>query len=197
MEIKNSGGSGMLRGNKFGLITGRGIVLGIAIGLIIGLMAGGLWPRTPLHASATDRTESIIIATGQVDVDVEAIYILDTVSGELQSLVMSKNAGQFCGFFSINVAENLGIAADRNPKYAMVTGNVNLRSSGSIMQPSQAVVYVAEASSGKVGAYVIPVNPSKTVSGQKMVQKLVPVAIDQFRQPIGGVVPATTPTGRR
>ena len=155
----------MFREQKIRRVTGLGIGLGIAVGLTLGLMAGGLWPQTPLHATATDRVDTLAIATGPVDEDVEAIYFMDFLTGDLQSLVMGKNAGQFCGFFTINVAEHLGIDPGKNPRYLMVTGNVNLRRGGSRMQPSQAVVYVAEATSGKVGAYAIPWNPSMAATG--------------------------------
>ncbi len=165
--------------------------MGIAIGLTLGLMAGGLWPQTPLHATATDRVDTLAIATGLVDEDVEAIYFLDFLTGDLRALVMGKQAGQFCGFFNINVAEHLGIDPGKNPRFLMVTGMVNLRRGGTRMQPSRAVVYVAEATSGKVGAYAIPWNPSLAAAGQKIAQNLIPVALDQFRPASGNIAPIT------
>jgi hypothetical protein len=180
----------MLGEHRIRRATFWAVGLGIATGFALGLMAGGLWPHTPLYATATDRVQTLAIATGPVDEDVEAIYFLDFLTGDLRALVMGKNAGQFCGFFTINVAEHLGIDPGNNPHYLMVTGNVNLRRGGARMQPSQAVVYVAEATSGKVGAYAIPWNPSMAATGQKIVQKLVPVAVDQFR-PTLRVAPLT------
>ena len=38
------------------------IVLGV--GFVGGLVASGFWPYTPLHAVATDRSDSFAIATG-------------------------------------------------------------------------------------------------------------------------------------
>jgi len=182
----------MFKKRKLYRVTRLGIGLGIAIGLIIGLIAGGVWPQTPLHATATDRVETLAIATGPVDEDVEAIYFLDFLTGDLRGLVLGKQAGQFCGYFDLNVAEHLGINPSMNPRYLMATGLANLRRGGARMQPSQAVVYVAEVSSGKVGAYAIPWNPSLAATGQKIVQKLVPVALDQFRSPSGAIAPITS-----
>ena len=173
-----------------------GLTVGLAVGLAIGLIAGGIWPHTPLHATATDRLDTLAIATGAVDEDVEGVYFLDLLTGDLRALVMGKQAGQFCGFFTINVAEHLGIDPAKNPRYVMATGLVNLRHSGSggRMQPSRAVVYVAEITTGKVGAYAIPWNSAIGAAGQKIVQKLVPVAVDQFRPVNGIIVPINSST---
>lgn len=170
------------------------LVLAVAVGLTIGLMLAGLWPQTSLHAMATDRVDTFAVATGQVDEDVEAIYFLDFLTGELKAMVMGKQAGGFCGYYNFNVASHLAIDPGKNPRYLMVTGVSSLRRGGSRMQLSRAVVYVAEVTSGKVGAYAIPWNPSMAAAGQRMVGNLIPVALDQFRSaPLGGI-PAVTNT---
>jgi hypothetical protein len=178
----------MFRIRKLHRISHLALGLAVAIGLAIGLMAGGLWPQTSLHATATDRVDSFAIATGPVDDEVEAIYFLDFLSGDLRAMVLGKQVGGFCGLFSINAGQHLGVDPGKNPRYLMATGLVNLRHGGSRMQPSRAVVYVAEVTSGKVGAYAIPWNASMSAPGQKIVQNLVPVAMDQFRTPPAGGV---------
>jgi hypothetical protein len=193
-NISFSGGFFMFRDLKLRRFTWLGLSIGTVIGLMFGLMAGGIWPHTPLHATASDRTETLAIATGLVDEDVEAIYFLDLLTGELRAMVMGRQTGQFCGLFTVNVSENLGIDPGKNPHYLMVTGTVNLRRGGARYQASRAVVYVAEATSGKVGAYIIPWNPSMASSGQKIVQNLIPVAVDQFRNTPGVVVPSARST---
>ncbi len=42
----------------------------IALGLAGGLALAAFWPSTPLHAVATDRSESFAMATGYLDDDV-------------------------------------------------------------------------------------------------------------------------------
>ncbi len=51
--------------------------------LLIGIVLGGFLPHIPLHAVATDRGETYIIATGLLDTDVEAVYFLDCLTGDL------------------------------------------------------------------------------------------------------------------
>jgi hypothetical protein len=149
-----------------------------------------LWPQTSIHAMATDRTDTYAIATGPVDEDVEGVYFLDFLTGDLRALVMGKQVGGFCGFYTFNVASHLGVDPSKNPRYMMVTGVTSIRRGGSRMQLSRAVLYVAEVTTGKVGAYAIPWNPSMAAAGQKMAGNLIPVALDQFR-PVAGIgIPA-------
>ena len=67
----------------------------LAIGLLVGFVIGGLWPDTPLHAVATDRTENFAMATGFVDDGVEAIYFLDFLTGTLRAAVLSNQGAAF------------------------------------------------------------------------------------------------------
>jgi hypothetical protein len=183
----------MFRVRKIRRITGLALGLAVAIGVMVGLMVGGVWPQTSLHAMATDRVDTYAIATGLVDEDVEAVYFLDFLTGDLTAFVMGKQAGGFCGYFSFNVANHLGIDPVKNPRYMMVTGVASLRRGGSRMQLSRAVVYVAEVTSGKVGAYAVPWNPSMAAAGQRMGGPLIPVAKEQFRNaPIGGMPAASS-----
>ncbi len=171
----------MFRVRKIRRITFWAAVLAAAVGLSLGLMISGLWPQTALHAMATDRVDTYAMATGMVDEDVEAVYFLDFLTGELRALVMGKQVGGISGIYTYNVAGHLGIDPSKNPRYMMVTGIVSLRRGGSRMQAGRAVVYVAEITSGKMGAYAIPWNPSLAAAGQTMTLSLVPVATYQFR----------------
>lgn len=186
----------MFRVRKIRRISYMAAGLAVAVGLILGLTIGGLWPQTSLHAMATDRVDTFAIATGLVDDDVEAVYFLDFLTGDLRALVMGKQAGGFCGFYTFNVANHLGIDPAKNPRYLMVTGISSLRRGGSRMQLSRAVVYVAEVTTGKVAAYAIPWNPSMAAAGQTMRGNLIPVAIDQFRAPPMGAAPAINSSSR-
>ena len=59
--------------------------IGLVIGLIIGLNIEGLWPSVPLHASSTHGIEKFAIATGLVDNNVEALYFLDFLTGDMRA----------------------------------------------------------------------------------------------------------------
>ena len=80
---------------------------------------------------------------------------------------------------------DLGIDSQKNPKFMMVTGMAALRrSGGSPCNPSSAVCYVAEVTSGKVAAYAIPWSPPMYAASQVQNGSLVLVAATQFRQAI-------------
>lgn len=163
----------------------------VGIGLIAGLVLSGFWPHTPLHAVATDRTETYAIATGPVDAEVEAIYFLDFLTGDLAAVVLGKQPGSWSGFFRRNVAADLVVDPQKNPKYMMVTGMAGLRRAGGTrVQPSNAVCYVAEVSSGKLAAYAVPWSPSQFSAGQMQTAPLVLVGATYFRQ-VAGAAPGT------
>jgi hypothetical protein len=158
-----------------------------AVGLLGGLAVSGFWPHTPLYAVATDRIDTYGMATGPLDSDVEAVYFLDFLTGDLRAVVLGKQPGTWTGFFQANVSADLGINARQNPKFMMVTGQCMLRrGGGSRLQPSNAMCYVAETVSGKVAAYAIPWSPSMYAAGQPQNQALVLVGVTRFRQGVTG-----------
>lgn len=165
--------------------------IALAIGLVAGLVLSGFWPYTPLHAVSTDRTDTYAIATGPVDSEVEAVYILDFLTGDLAAVVLGKQPGAWSGFFRRNVAADLTVDPQKNPKYMIVTGMAGLRRAGGTrVQPSNAVCYVAEVSSGKLAAYAVPWSPSQFSAGQMQTAPLVLVAATYFRQ-VAGAAPGT------
>ena len=59
------------------------------------------------------------------------------------------------------------------------------RSGGARQQPSTAMCYVAEITSGKLGAYAIPWSPPMYAAGQPQTGSLYLVGATHFRQPEG------------
>jgi hypothetical protein len=174
-------------------------LVALAVGLLGGLLLSGFWPHTPLHAVSTDRVDTFAMATGPVDADTEAVYFLDFLTGDLRAVVLAKTAGSFSAFYQYNVTVDLGIDPQKNPKYLMATGLANLRRGGGArVQPSNAVCYVAEISTGKVAAYAIPWSPSMHAANQMQNGALLPIAITRFR-PATGVGPAgpAVPAGEK
>ena len=110
---------------------------GHGVGLALGLVLSGLWPHTPLHAVSTDRGETYAIATGPVDNEVEAVYFLDFLTGDLGALVLGRQPRTWTGFFRTNVSTDLGVDPQKNPKFLMVTGMANLRRAGFCGEPEQ------------------------------------------------------------
>jgi len=134
----------------------RSPALWLVSGLVLGLACGGFLPQAPLHAVATDHTDNFAIATGAVDDELEAIYFLDFLTGSLKCAVLSTSTGKFTSAFEALVLDDLGVKANQNPKFMMVTGAAGLRRQGGQMQPGNSVVYVAETTTGRVAAYAVP-----------------------------------------
>jgi hypothetical protein len=141
--------------------------ISVAVGFVVGLVLSGFWPNSPLHAVSTDHTENYSMATGPLDAEVEAVYLLDHLTGDLGALVIGKQPGKWTGFFKTNVAAEMGLDRQKDAKFLMVTGMAGLRRSGGTrQQPSSAVCYIAEVSSGKIAAFVVPWSPSMYAAGQ-------------------------------
>jgi hypothetical protein len=152
------------------------------LGLVGGLLLAGFWPQAPLHAIATDRSESFAMATGAMDDNVEAVYFLDFLTGNLRAAALSKRTGKFNAFFQYNVNVDMGVDPSKNPRYMMVTGFADLvRQTGGRVTPSRSVLYVAEVTTGKVAAFMVPWSNAAHMSGQPQTGALVLLDITRFR----------------
>ncbi len=163
----------------------------LAGGVVVGLLLAGLWPQTPLHAVATDRIDTFAMATGPLDEEIEAVYFLDFLTGELRAAALGRQTGKFMAFFKYNVLADFGVDPAKNPKFLMVTGVADFRKGAAHMQPSKSVVYVAEVTTGKVGAYSVPWSPGMRAAGVVIRQPLVPLDMTRFREI--ATAPAATP----
>lgn len=164
------------------LFRSRGavLVLGVVLGLVVGLNIKGLWPNVPLHATATEGYESFSIATGPVDNGVEGLYFLDYLTGDLRGAVIDPKSGKFNAFFSTKITGDFGSTA-RNAKYLMVTGVADMPRGRAGFQPAKSIVYIADATSGQVAAYLMPWNPSMASSGKPQQGTFQTLDIKQFR----------------
>jgi hypothetical protein len=158
------------------------ITVAVVVAFIFGLLAAGYWPNVPIHAVATDRCEGFAMATGYCDEQVEAVYFLDFLTGDLSAAVVSKQTGHFNAFYTYNVTGDLSTNPGRAPRYLMTTGNADLRRSGGKQQSlSRSLVYVAELNSGKVGAYAIPWSSSAWNAGQTLRGQFTLLDVGRFR----------------
>ena len=190
-----------------GYLLKRSWPIWLAIGLLVGLVIGGFWPDTPLHAVATDRVDTFSIATGFVDQDTEAVYFLDFLTGTLKAAVLSNQARDFQAHYEVNIHLDLTtligflnaaireqnqalgrgaqprpeIQVPQNPRYMMVTGVADIRR-GAVarMRPAQSVVYVAEANTGIVMAYILPWDQAAHAANQPTGGRLTLWAGEQF-----------------
>jgi hypothetical protein len=153
----------------------------LTIGLVVGLAVGAMMPHTPSYASATDRGETFAICTGAVDDDLEAIYFLDFLTGDLRAITISLRTSQFVGYYEYNVAGDLAVDAGKTPRYAMVTGYARLRNVATQLRPSYGLIYVAEGSSGMVAAYALPWNGNLAQSVKPYSEQLVRLDVKPMR----------------
>jgi hypothetical protein len=160
--------------------------------LLIGIVLGGFLPHIPLHAVATDRAETYLIATGLLDTDVEAVYFLDCLTGDLFAAVPGKTTGGFTGLYRYNVLKDLQIDLAKNPHFLMVTGLADLRSTTSRGYGGSSVVYVAETTTGKAVAYAIPWDRSRWNTRVPTQDTLRLVGVITFRN-VQPIPPATKP----
>ncbi len=163
---------------KHARLAWLGLVLGLAGGLVLAVVL----PNTPLRAVATDRSESFAMATVPLDDSVEAVCFLDFLTGDLRAAALSKMNGTFRYFFTYNVNKDLGVDPTKSPRYMMVSGFADLRHAGGNQRaPSKSFIYVAEVTSGKVGAYCIPWSPAARSADQGFKGEFVPMDVTRFR----------------
>jgi len=147
------------------LALSAGVCMGLlmGVGVMIGAMIAVPLARTPsiefpgvLNATATDSTSTMAIATGPIDGEVEGLFVLDFLTGELQCSVLNPRTGTLGGLYKHNVVLDLGVEQGKQPKYLMVTGAANFRVSGGNVRPAASIVYVADANTGRYAAYMLP-----------------------------------------
>jgi hypothetical protein len=161
---------------------GPWLAIGLVIGGLAGVLVSGLLPSNSAHGVATDRYENFAIATGPLDNEVEAVYFLDFLTGDLKAAVLNINTGTFTAFYSYNILQDLGIDPAKNPRYLMVTGVADLRRvGGSNVRPGASVVYIAELTTGKIAAYAVPWSPDLHKRGAPFQGALMPLDVTQFR----------------
>lgn len=120
-----------------------------------------LWAKcqseAQVHAATASTGETFAMATGAIDEDVEGLFVLDFITGELQCAVLNYRTGRFTSVFRRdNVQADLGVDPAKRPKYLMTTGMINFPRGASAARPGNSVVYVMDTSTGAFAAYAIP-----------------------------------------
>lgn len=145
-------------GLTMGLLVGVGMMVGTLVGVGHQQPASLTMPETVLNATASHGGKTFAIATGPVDTDVEGLFTLDFLTGELQCRVIYPRQGQFGGLFKYNVIADLGAEAGKEPDYVMVTGQANFQRGATANTPAGCVVYVADGNTGNFAAYTFMFN---------------------------------------
>jgi hypothetical protein len=156
------------------------LVLGIVIGaaLTAGWHGAASVPRA--HAVATHGSDNFAIATGLIDNQIEALYFLDFLTGDLRATIVNRRNASFSSFFEHNILGDFQGIGDP-PRFLMVTGAADLPQGRAGTQIGKSLIYIAEATTGQVAAYVLPFNSTLHASGAPQTGRFVKVASGSFR----------------
>jgi hypothetical protein len=147
-------------------------------------LEAGFLKAVSVGATATHGNDSVIMCTGEVDIGVEAVYLLDVVTGELKGGVLNTRTRQFMTSYTYSdVAKDLHADAVKNPKYLMVTGEAQMAGGyGNNNRVGRSVVYIAEVNSGWVACYAAPWDPGRANAATRTSVQLVLMDRVPFRQ---------------
>ena len=96
------------------------------------------------------RGKSLSLATGRVENNIEALYGLDHLTGNLFCWILNPSSGEIAAEYQFNVKQALGVAAGE-ADYVLTTGfmDFSIQKTGSV-RTAQSVAYIGEGNSGKV-----------------------------------------------
>lgn len=176
---------GAIQKPKFLLAVGGsiGLALGLAFaaGIYLGRPAAQPWDELRLRAAAAHGASSFSIASGPVDEEVEGLYCLDFVTGDLTCYVLNPRTGKAGGLFKTNVTNDLPPEKGKAPAYSMVTGTISIRGVTTNARPSASVVYVADANTGYVAGYSFEWNRAAMAAGAQQAQAMKRVLYEKAR----------------
>jgi hypothetical protein len=157
----------------------------LAGGLLAGLAIAWMWPHEPTYANTADRDSQFMMITvpvGNAGVGIldplDAVFILDFLTGQLKGACLNRQTGAFASFYYRDLAKDFQVAGDADPHYAMASGYAQMPASGGLTMASGAL-YVAELTSGKLAAYAFPWKEQ----GIGAPIELTPLAVFPWKQP--------------
>ncbi len=190
MSIKRFRGRAtwLLAGLTLGLLVGVGTAAAIVYATNLnttrpaGVAQHPAWPQgLPLQASTACTSETLAIATGRVDDDVEGLFTLDFITGDLQCFVMNPRQGKFVGWFKTNVTTQLTVEKGKKPQYLLATGSWSPTGVATTQRPAGCVVYVADANTGLFAAYTFPWFRGAASTGITQSTPMLPLDMNKAR----------------
>jgi hypothetical protein len=130
-----------------------------------------------LKASATHGADTYAIATGPVDEDVEGLFTLDFVTGDLNCFVYNPRALSVGGRFYINVNDPkiFGAKKGKKPNFLITTGTLNAGATTGGARLAGSLVYVVDVNSGEVAVFGFPWNKAVTNNGGLQSTPMIPM----------------------
>ena len=110
-----------------------------------------------LQALASHGADTFAIATGPVDDEVEGLFTLDYLTGDLQCFVINPRTFARGGLFKTNIAKDLAPAKGKKPTYLIATGRITPAGGAEgPLRPAGCICYVVDANTGEAVAYSFP-----------------------------------------
>lgn len=149
-----------------GIAIGGALALGVACGQWGRTAAGPNFGDLPLRAMAAHGNDNFAIATGTVDDEVEGLYTLDFLTGDLQCFVVNPRNGALGGWFKTNVAKDLQMdAGNKKANFLLVTGTIQTQGYSGNQRPAGSLCYVIDGNTGNAAAYSFPWGKSMIAQG--------------------------------
>lgn len=152
----------------------------LGVGLIGGLCTAYFWPHEPAYALATDRSAKYALVTSPAGSQMEGVFLLDFLTGNLQGRVLNIRNATFTRSYFRNIAADFELDPKTEPQWAIVSGTGQLSATRGVTWAT-GVIYVAELTTGKVIAYAYPFTETQVV--QEPVP-LEPVAFFPWRESV-------------
>ena len=125
-----------------------------------------------LKADSSAGGDSMSFATGVVSRDIEGLFVLDHLTGNLQCWLLNPNTGSIGGIFRTNVNPDFGSQKAGDSDYVMVAGRIDITGRGRAnnMRPGASIVYVGDGNTGKVFGYGFQFDPQAIIRGDGVQQ---------------------------
>lgn len=180
----------MQRSTNVWLLAAACLATGLSVGLLIDRDPGAdFFPLMEAKAFAAHANDDFAVTTGFVEDDVEALFCLDFLTGDLKGAVIDGRRGVFNAYYQHNIAADFNLATIKNPSYLLVAGAArDLQSAGTGgMRLGRCVVYVFETTSGQAVGYAVPWNPPRRSAGKSQVGPFIPLDRAVMRTPVAVV----------
>ena len=163
-----------------GAVVFAASVLGVVVGFYVAgqEVPSGSSDQLPivLNAESAASGKSLCMATGMVDTEdnVEGLFVLDRLSGNLQCWVMSSQTGGLAAIYTARPADDMGLEKGGDVDYVMTTGRMNFQRAGRAgnLLPAGCICYVGDGNSGNVVGYSLRFNRQAAMRGEAQAGKL-------------------------
>jgi hypothetical protein len=152
----------------------------MVVGAVLTAGFHGVTSVPQAHAVATSGSDNFAIATGFVDDQIEGLYFLDFLTGDLRCAIVNRRNATFSAYFQYNVLADFPGVNDK-PRFLLVTGLADLPRGRGATQIGRSLVYVAEATSGRIAAYAVPYNSTLLNAASPQTGTFIPIARGSFR----------------